>query len=387
MVGCTNMEPSMAPADKVTVTDPNLVGIDEALNNADDHFDLVFGKGTRAGRKVSNVETYRPGILTRSSETEGEVYGFYIVNYENDGGFVMISADRRRESMYAISDEGSLNLIDTLENGGLSWYVNQYLAEVCTPGYDGIIPPIGQIQPKDSISPIAPPSVVRKNLIREPMLTGFMTKFHQGDPYNKYCFTDSYAQALVGCGPLSVGTVIAFYETPESIDDCTFNWNVMKSSSTHDSWSKLFRKLGDSKYLNATYGVSGTSIVPNRVPVTFNSLGYNGIKISDFDTAKVIEMLRKGKLAICGGYTNNEEGHEWIIDGAYELYKESPSVTPGEGPLITTENYYHCVWGNSGKANGYFRYGNVMGGTPYERDSNSSGSQDYYKNMYLIYGF
>lgn len=380
------MDSNMASRDNVTEVDPNFIDIDEALRNADDHFDFVFGKGTRAGRKVSNVETFPPGILTRSNEAEDEMYGFYIVNYENNGGFAIISADSRRESIYAISDEGSLNLIDTLENGGLSWYVNQYLVEVSTPR-SGIIPPIGQIQPKDSISPIAPPSVVRKNLIREPMLTGFMTKFHQGDSYNKYCFTDSYAQALVGCGPLSVGTVIAFYETPESIDDCTFNWNVMKSSSTHDSWNKLFRKLGDSKYLNADYGVSGTGIAPYRIPITFNSLGYEGIKISNFDTSKVIEMLRKGKLALCGGYTDSDDGHGWIIDGAYELYKESPSVTPGEGPLITTENYYHCVWGNAGKANGYFRYGNGMGGTPYERDSNSYGSQDYYKNMYLIHGF
>lgn len=254
MGGCANMEPSIAPAVNVGETDPNFVSIDEALTSADDLFAVMFGNSTRSGRKVRNVETFRPRISTRSNSGD-EMYGFYIVNYDNDGGFAMVSADRRRTPVQAISDEGSLSLSDTLENKGLSWYMNEYICAggIWTP------PSLDSLKKfKDDLLPVIP-SKQYKTEICAPLLTSFMSRFHQRSPYNKYCFTTDGKQAVVGCVPLAIGTIMGYFEYPQGAEGYSFNWADMKRMQYHDSWSRLFEILGRPEYANAKYGEDATS--------------------------------------------------------------------------------------------------------------------------------
>ena len=66
------------------------ISIRKALSNADKLFALIEGN-TRATRVVKSIEPVGEKIQTRANEAQASKY--YIVNYANDGGFAVISAD------------------------------------------------------------------------------------------------------------------------------------------------------------------------------------------------------------------------------------------------------------------------------------------------------
>ena len=88
---CSAEDPMPPLTDATEIEDPNFVPLDEAIENADRILASAFGSKTRSSRNVKSVEFF--GQNTRSSENAGS-YGYYIVNYENDGGFALLSADR-----------------------------------------------------------------------------------------------------------------------------------------------------------------------------------------------------------------------------------------------------------------------------------------------------
>lgn len=73
--------------------------LDEGLKEADMFFEKM-GMNTRSSsRKVKSVETINQN--TRSASPES---AFYIVNYENNEGFALLSADKRVEPVLAFSN-------------------------------------------------------------------------------------------------------------------------------------------------------------------------------------------------------------------------------------------------------------------------------------------
>lgn len=384
--GCSSSELDADPTfHEKEIPDENFVSLDEALNNADRHFELIYGPGTRAPRSIKDVENFR-NPLTRSSDIE-EMYGFYIVNYDDDNGFALLSADRRREAVYALSNEGSLHLIDTIDNKGLSIYLNDLLP---TMSYSSIWSPDttlhGIKNPNDTLSPIAP-GTSRMTTICEPRLTGFLSKFHQNNPFNKYCFTSSGEQAVVGCVPLAVGTLLAYHEWPNNISGTSFDWKTMKANRYHDSWPRLFRLLGEPQYLDAKYGIDGTGAKPSKIVPTLKSLGYSNAALTSFNSTELCRNLSDNRVILCGGDTTNTKvGHEWIIDGAKRLYEEY--MESGEMKFAYTY-YFHCVWGYEGQGNGFYLYQTGLGGSGLqEGDSGvSQGGIPLYKNLDMVINY
>ena len=54
----------------------------------------------------------------------------YLVNYADDAGFALLSADSRLRPIYAISDEGSMSFSDTTYNKGLALFARGVEAEI-----------------------------------------------------------------------------------------------------------------------------------------------------------------------------------------------------------------------------------------------------------------
>lgn len=191
IASCSDNEQLPEPIPEPGNHNSHFVPLDDAIRKAEKTFSDFFG-ATRAGRTVKNVEFLNSTTRADGSDINGQ---FYIVNYENDGGFAVLSSDDRLEPVYALSDEGSLHLSDTIENKGLSWYMNRYLTAAA-------------INPVDTGKhDFEGPSPELFRIIRTPQ-SSFLQKFHQGTPYNKYCFTTSGQPAKVGCGPLAVGTMM-----------------------------------------------------------------------------------------------------------------------------------------------------------------------------------
>lgn len=209
MLSCSSDEPALSESVSQQTTDPNFISLDEAVANADEAFKSMLGKSKKHTRSNIEAEMFMPQKTRGGQE---EMYGFYVLNYGEGEGFALLSADRRRTPVYALSEEGSMHLSDTTGNRGLSWYVNEHINSIPA-GRTGYIPIDTLIA-----QPFFPS--ITKTVYSERLIKGIMEKFHQDYPYNKYCPTitenGNSKNAKVGCLALALGTVMGYYEWPES---------------------------------------------------------------------------------------------------------------------------------------------------------------------------
>lgn len=362
----------------------NLIGIEEALNSADELFNQIYGS-TRAGRNPSNVSRFG---CSKTRNADGEnMEGFYIVNYEG-GGFSLLSADRRTPSrVFAISNEGSLQAEDTLENEGLGFYLNNILPSITS---SGVIKPINPTIPYE---PFNPGWSYNKNHA-DPLLKGFMSKFHQLTPYNYYCNSGvpHFYSYYVGCVPLATGTVMGYYKWPANLDGYSFDWEAMHKSAGDLRWARLFKILGGPEYTNVRYGIVGSGIGTGTseayVPQAFFKANYKGTTFTAFNSTIVNNQLETLNPVICSGNLNNSNlGHAWVIDGGYTRGYLGFPIAEGDKPQKIYETYYHCVWGWNGKSNGYYLYTNSLGGEIKQGDEGYSEPAEKFENLTIIYGY
>ena len=215
LTSCTSEEPLINESvDSFQVTDSYFIPIDEALANAEIMFARIGVKSTRASGRIKSIERFKTSTRSDISST----HGLYIVNYENECGFALLAADRRLSPVYALSEEGSLSLADTINNPGLNWYINGVLPSLM----NDIVAPIDTTALP--IFPIEKPwSYYEK--YSDPLLKGFMAKFHQYGPYYNYIQEIDNNHCPVGCLPLAIGTVVGYYEWPQTIENYIFPWD------------------------------------------------------------------------------------------------------------------------------------------------------------------
>lgn len=386
LTGCNSEQLSQEP--EPISHDGNYISVEEALANAEETYRNIYGQTRSTQKKLSTVEFY--GGTTRSNQ-DSEEYGYYIVNYD-DGGFAILSADRRRLSTYAISDEGSLHLSDTIENKGLSWYINKVLRYEESGSYLPIGGGGGNIPPLDSLPGQGPNKTEYEYFeVCKPLLTGILKSMQQGSPFNNRCPVIGEIRSVTGCVPLAVGTVMAFFKWPKSIDGYNFDWNAMLTNKNHGGWAQLFYLLGKREYLNAEYKVSplvATSVNPALIAPTMNKLGYKGAQYENFTTSKVSQDLSKGNPVLVGGQSS-EGGHRWVIDGAHGAIITQPTF--GNQTETRTVYYLHCVWGWGNTARGYYAFDSTgsayLGGSPSTPDSGTSGSTPYFTDLTIAYNY
>lgn len=103
MIGCSQDEPILVPnvSEQSAKTNTHRVSLHDALNRADALLSQIGDPTTRSKtRKVKSVE-YLTNTLTRSGTIDTTLY---LVNYENNGGFALLGADKRVRPIYAISE-------------------------------------------------------------------------------------------------------------------------------------------------------------------------------------------------------------------------------------------------------------------------------------------
>lgn len=197
--------------------------------------------------------------------------------------------------------------------------------------------------------------------------------------------------AAVGSLPLATGLIMSNYRRPLMVDDYTLNWDAMLSVENQEGWAYLFEMLGRPAYLNAYYDSDdGIKCGTLGVEPTFEKLGYATPKYSEsFKTNTVYDELWKGHPIMCMGsenYNGKGYGHEWVIDGSYELW--TLYYCEGAAQNITDIGYYyHCIWGNSRNTSGYYLYGNSLGGKAEEYDVFTRNEEPVYEDLTFFYNF
>lgn len=289
---------------------------------------------------------------------------FYIVNFKDDGGFVLVSATDTIGTIVAYVESGHLKPSDEISNPGFRLYIDNLCYVLCynSPTPTNPIPDDTVIVVPDHVNPNFPGNPLPWNIdtVVGPLLT---TKWGQEYPFNTYCFTNEGYQALAGCGPIALSQIAAYYSHPSSRNGHVYNWTEIKngyiptSATGKESAAQLVHDAGI--YTNAVYGTEVTSVIAYLYRIGVYSFGFDfSTSYSAISFNTLMQNINDGKPIIISGYDSTKEcGHTWVIDGYLTRWRPGPSL--GNNPNIVTQKLVHCNWGWYGIGNGYFLYNNL----------------------------
>lgn len=382
LASCNN-ELEVSDTKDISTEDVYHVGIDEALTTADMFFAQLKSPNasTRSidKRKVSRMEIINTNAKTRGSR-ESYNKELYLVNYEEDNGFALLSSDKRLCPIYAIADSGHLETSDTIYNKPLALFFKNVMNDI---SYEENNPTTFEHDGQVFID----------SAQVAPLLWAGTRKWSQKAPYNEYCFTENGKQAVAGCSSVSIAQIMSFYSWPQKIDDISLSWRSMKGNRSQNKIARLLARLGQSDMLATNYGESSSGSSDANYMRTFIGMGYYAPnEITVFSESDVRFALdNANKVAGAGpvltlGRSITGSGHSWVIDG----YAQN----------VTNKNSYstlfHCVWGWGGKADGYFYWKGYIGGHSdaldvndydFSSDKKHLGSANEYILLYYMTNF
>lgn len=371
--------------------------------------------------------------VTKSNNEDSDC--IYIVNYESDQGFCIISKDTRIPTLLGYSDNG--NIAPGKIHNGLAYtlnaipiYVNQKMEE-----YQQMLDSLNQnldlsswfIQTKafgdcryDSLSievdgtdyDIENPAYNRVLEIhdygegdwnleekKDPLFNNI--NWHQSYPYNtKIPAVAGCDNALVGCVAIAVGQILAYNQYPNSFVAKNQNYTVNYNNIlTYTNDCALFlRGVADAVEMKYDCLGSGSNIYKANNALK-NIFHYKTDGATSYNWKYVVEDLSNNQLVYTRGETNNDEGHAWIIDGYISrnrlthsvaiIYNDQMNCVVGSRCIeefYKTQNLVHCNWGWANNGDGYFESGIFTPSHPVIGDDIYRPSNDYnfFKSQMII---
>lgn len=351
---------------------------DEICSLAIDARTSFYGIDSRSSISVANTIPVKSRFCSRSQD-EKEL--LYVVNFENNQGFAIVSKDKFHNNVYAISDYGNLNPDDN-DNEALQDYLNR--ASIYA---NSII---------DTLIPVKPPHIQYVEIIRDTIYHSVIkpivnVQWGQRYPFNNRIVLPQFSDGEkppVGCVALAVGQAMTYFEHPDTLvrrtDDCkgqtlNLDWANIKrhirctkpewggtlicsgNINIHDKISELLFEIG--YRLHTYYALpSSTAHIGNVVPV-LRELGYNVSEEKAYESGRT--DLTEGSILIMGSFNSptSYTGHSYIIDGKnfYKIYVTENIYDDGIGYHLNSTrtdtlqaNYVHINWGANSLGNGYY---------------------------------
>jgi len=316
---------------------------------------------------------------SRAGESDSTV--IYVFNFENNEGYAIMSGDNSLPSLIALTDSGSLEEGEEIDNPGVALFL-EGMDNMC---YAGIPDNTTVIGKGDAFGEDNGPyhgyskygeweNIVYNQYGVCPV------KWGQGDPYNKYCPIINNAPTLTGCVATAVAQLMAIYKYPESYDNYSFSWKDMMSSKYgincsdkgQDNIARLMKQLGLQNNLDTSYGNEASGAKTENIIRTLKSFGYSQPgTLKEYNTDDVVAELKNGYGVLISGYsdkivtrllgikvkTEYSGGHQWLAHGLIERRREIKHYDPNGclvGSSYETQWYPLCNWGWGGNRDGYY---------------------------------
>jgi hypothetical protein len=384
--------------------------LDLATNGNTDQNSNVRTDAT--GRKI--VKKVEPFIDARGKTV------FYVINFDENKGFLLLSADRRLTPILAYSDENAFDL-KTDNPGLLLWedLVVEHLrgVEKNQKAHIDVINQWRQFEDTNHINgrttdaPVLTPEASCQYFVTHPIpanvtiqhMTDQFTNWSQGPGYNYYCPANSFPGcggncniAVTGCGPVAVGQVLRYHKKAITTNGRTFTaamFNAMpKSLSSNncalsvESQQNVAHLLRDTGVdLNVIYNtpnillgglVSGTGCqswnIPGHTDNFFSNHGYTSFDINFFDPGSEntvrTELLAHRPVVVFGSSCSSclKNAHIWVMDGVQDLhniYQDQNGYCYENRVTLYQMNW---GWLNVSENSGWFNYTSISGsGTLY----------------------
>ena len=334
----------------------------EAVNSLQEFIDGL--NATKVGNEWNLADTSSFTVRTTPCKSANTILTgdiFYVINFGEDGGYAVLSANKRiGMDVVCLTEKGHLNLnhfskaeqvinadtynmedIPVVEDDSDTTFIPEALLSAAMERMANVIAPpdweiIGGGGPGGIVSPL------------------LMTKWGQWSPFDKYVPTN----CPTGCVPTAIAQIMAFeeYSSTMVFDGETCSWSEMKTVRTYphpgsngtlsgaDQVAHFLKALGSPSNCNVTYAPGESGAYDVRAKITLQNYGYSNVQLHYGCTfnndlrLKVSQQLLYGHPAYVSGATSNNEGHAWVVDGYYV-------------------NTYHINWGWYGAGDGYFNIG------------------------------
>lgn len=329
----------------------NVINLEEATFIADY---MLNKKSTRTLETPEIDYVIRKKGLTRSEKFIPDTLA-YIINYP-EGGFVIVSADRRVYPILGFSYENKFSFTNEIVYSEFIDNIESYIENADdTIIYDvteGNFDSCYDFPPKIQIS------------------------LSQGAPWNKYVIQE-HPGCPVGC--VAVATALVMSHTQRSLQyhGVTYNfkslvetiqegptYNILQNNNVQpnvvvvptpenpsytyaeavDAMAKILYWIG--KDVNMNYKIGGSSASSEKAYNLCYSLGFTVPSgYVTYDIIQITEYLRDNYIIYLRGTNDQNGGHAWVVDGC-------SFCVDANNEIIDT--YLHCDWGWGGTSNGYF---------------------------------
>lgn len=334
------------------------------------------GQKTRAKDiDLLKIEVISSRSITRSNGDTLPIVDslLYIVNFEDNSGYAILSADQRLGTpIIAVTETGSIDT-QSFDLGGLHSYEDDISTEIIDRGEETIT---GTGQIVDNIivefvngrlgdgynyvggddytyTPPTSPYTV------PPILN---TIWGQGAPFNLQCPIEDEVRTIAGCVTVAISQVVAHLEKGDFPSGYNYNWDIIKSvgriqdaseitnntidySALQEKEVSLFvREIGDMCCVN--YDDEVSTSLPWKISNCLRDLGYSEVDFYwGYDTNDITNSLLRG-IPVFVSASHYLKGHSWVIDGFDGFAIEDES-----------EVLVHCNWGWDGLYNGFYYSG------------------------------
>lgn len=336
------------------------------------------GFGSRSGgRHLRNIESSFTASLSRQMSRSDDTLSIdiHIFNFANDEGYAMMSGDDRLPSLLAITDRGSINDGDVIDNPGVGVFL------------DGLGPNFNDVDTVIIDDPTAGQYETYGNEFTFVYDEGGTcpVQWDQGAPYNFFCPKIENAWTLTGCVATAVAQLMARYKYPESYEGHEYDWEAMtaKKKCYNINYpgaldiAHLMAALGRKKNLDMDYDLNKSGAPITNIPRTLDHFNYSSCsQDKPYNQYDVLNDLKYGYPVLLGGtkiytkyaflngrlvVTKKKGGsHLWLVHGLLER-KQEVFLHSKDGKLI--KKYYRsfwyllCNWGWGGADDGYYLSG------------------------------
>ena len=363
--------------------EPNsTIPVEKAIENLNS-FLMRHNQETKAmGIGISDVMVVSSQNVTRSNGESLPAIDslLYLVNFEDNAGYAILSADRRIGTpIIAITETGSINTHSfNLNNKNFGNSTPSYDFDLPISGSTPSVPIIGGSQiVNDMIIEFVSGKIIGGDAPNNDDLTSIdntnpywvapilTTIWGQYFPYNLKCPAEENGEHNpAGCVAIALGQVIAHFEAERTDVSKAYDWQVIKSvgkmeyyttemnrnyeytnmydDTQKDEISTFIRDIGDMCCMD--YDDGGSSSLPWKIDNCLQDFGFEN---SDFywgyDIDGVKTSLIRGYPVIISA-ARLIYGHTWVIDGYDTHYNPDDE----DNNIIV-----HCNWGWCGECNGF----------------------------------
>lgn len=370
-----------------------------------------------------------------ANRTIGDIYSIddfngipaiYVINYEDNAGFLMLSAEPFHEPVLAFSEEGEILEEDTI-NPGFECWLEKTISSIMTVrygeydnldrAYNGWIELLNQTgldeeiietvfanptKPKPTdLDPVINPCRLRHTFQFGPLVQTewgqdwrFGAKIGMGSTgcttNSTITCTENAGIPWTGCVATAMAQVMRYWQVPN-----TYNYSIIPLKAYATGWNttavdeagKILWDAGKSVCMN--YGCNGSGAQMDDMDDGFkNNFSYASADyLSSFSLNDLVTNIANDKPIILSGcakrdqlsqgwwifkhkYYYSSECHAWVCDGIYgiKLYR----LNYNENSLCSSFYFYHMNWGWNGDLNGWYYWNDWSSGIIVPSPENTS---------------